>query len=332
MLLIGAFAASLSSCSPTPRDCARPDVFCAGLVTDFGSTSEGIAYQAWLGLQDVKSLGLADRIDRIETADTRDRAANISVLADAGYDVIVTVGPSIADETKAAAQKYPNLMFIGVEQPQQTELTNLAGLVFHEEHSGFLAGALAALMTRTGHVSAVCEARYIDAIRRYCDGFRAGARYVSGNVQASVTYREGAAELLFQDSDWGSATAIRQLKEGADIVFAAGGATGDAALEAAERNGALVIGTETDMYDRVPEIRAGLLTSAVNDVRSGIIDLLHLARQGQFPAGQYVGQVGLAPYHDLDSFIPAEARIKIQEIRLGLERNSILMDIPFQSP
>ena len=93
-------------------------MFCAGLVTGFGPIDGGINQEAWLGLQDAKAGHLVDRIDAIETIDARDRAKNISTFAEDGYDVIITVGASISDETTAAAQKYTSLLFIGVEQPQ----------------------------------------------------------------------------------------------------------------------------------------------------------------------------------------------------------------------
>ena len=66
--------------------------------------------------EDAKSDGLLDRVDRIETINSRDRAANIAAFGDAGYDIVVTVGASISDETAAAAQRYPDAAFIGVEQ------------------------------------------------------------------------------------------------------------------------------------------------------------------------------------------------------------------------
>ena len=67
------FILIFSSCAPRPTDCARPGVFCVGLVTASGSIDDGINQQAWLGLQDTKGEGLTDRIDYIETVDSRDR-------------------------------------------------------------------------------------------------------------------------------------------------------------------------------------------------------------------------------------------------------------------
>ncbi len=315
-----------------PQDCVRTDVFCAGLVTDFGSVGEGINQQAWLGLQDAKAANLAERIDYIETVDTRDRAANIDVLAKDGYDVIVTTGAGLAEDTSAAAKKYPKILFIGVEQPQTSRILNLAGLVFHEDQSGFLAGALAAMMTQTDQAGAVCEERFIDPMRRYCDGFQAGAKYVNPDVKVIVDYRAGSPDNLFNDTDWGRNSAVQLVNQGADVVFAAGGGTADAALEAAASGGSFVIGTETDVYARLPNIRSVLLTSAMNDVRSGTLDLLRLARQGQFPSGEFPGQVSLAPFHDLDREIPQSIKVRLSGIQKGLADGSISTGIPYKSP
>jgi basic membrane protein A len=321
-----------SACGPRPQDCASPSVFCVGLVTDFGTVSEGIAREAWLAVQDAKAAGLVDRADYIETLDSRDRAANVATFADAGYDVVVTSGSAMSDATTAAARKYATLEFIGVEQPQPEQVPNLTGLVFHEERSGFLAGALAAMITTTGRIAAVCEAKYVDPIRRYCDGFQTGAEFARRDVSVTVSYRDGAPELLFRDNEWGAATAVQQVNEGADIIFAAGAQTADAALVAAARAGALVMGTETDVYERLPSVRAQLVTSAINDIRSGVLDLLQLVRKGGLPDGEYAGQVGLAPYHDQDGRIPSDTRTRIEDIRSRLLSGTLRLDVPYEAP
>lgn len=330
--LILFFVLTFSACAPRPQDCAREDVFCVGLVTDFGSIREGINQEAWLGLQDAKADEKIDRVDFIETVDARDRAKNIEAFAENGYDVIITVGASISAETLAAAQKYPRLLFVGVEQPQNTKYPNLAGLVFHEERSGFMAGALAALITETNAVAALCEAKFIDPMRRYCDGFQAGALYAKQDVKVTVVYREGPTEDLFNDANWGQTTALKLVNDGADVLFAAGGGTADAALEAAAAEGAYVIGAETDNYARLTDIRPRLATSAVNDVRSGVHELMRLARAGQFPSGEFIGQVGLAPFHDFENKVPTAVTTRMNEILGGLGNGSIKIDIPYKSP
>ena len=322
----------LGACSPQPKDCARPDVFCAGLVTDYGTVEAGIQREAWLGLQDAQAQRLIDRIDVIETVDARDRAANIAVLAGENYDVIVTVGASMSDATETAAHQNPALSFIGVEQPGVAALPNLTRLVFHEDRSAFLAGALAARMTQTGTVAAVCEAKFIDSMRRYCDGFQAGARYIQPGIRVLVAYRDGSPDLLFNDSVWGRAAALRQIQAGADVLFAAGGSTADAALQAAAAQGVSLIGSETDLYLDRPDLRALLLTSAVNDVRSGVLNLVRLARQRELPAGEYFGASKLADFHDWDRRIPTDVKSELEQMRSGLDLGQISPDVPYEMP
>ena len=175
-------ALTLPGCS-SRADCARADVFCAGLVTGFGQINDrGLNQSAWEGLVQAKQAGLLDQITYIETIDSKDRAANITALAKSGYDLVVTVGASMAEATAAAAEAHPRTLFIGVDQEQEIVRTNFAGLVFHEDQGGFLAGALAASMTKTRRVAAICEAAWIQSMRRYCEGFRAGVRYFSPDV------------------------------------------------------------------------------------------------------------------------------------------------------
>jgi basic membrane protein A and related proteins len=322
----------LPACGPQPQDCARSEVFCAGLVTDFGSVSTGIRHQAWLGLQDALAAQLVDRVDFIETIDARDRAANIDVLTEAGYDVIVTVGSALSDETMAAASTHPRLLFIGVEQPQDVVRPNLAGLVFHEEYSGYLAGALAARLSEGGHVGAVCDAQFIDPMRRYCEGFRQGARAFDPHVDVRIDYRDGAREDLFNDAGWGQMAALRQVAQGTDVLFAAGGRTAEGALQAAAASGIDVIGAETDLYPELESIRPMLVTSATNDVRSGVLELVRLAGRGEFPAGEYFGSVKLAPWHEFNRRIPADLKQEIDKLSLSLQQEDIPLDIPYKNP
>ena len=307
-------------------------MFCVGLVTTSGSIEDGINHEAWLGLQDAKAENLADRIDYIETVDSRDREKNITFFAQRGYDVIITVGSSIADETVSSAMHNPKVLFIGVEQPQPTKYPNLTGLIFHEEHSGFLAGTLAAMITQTDRVAAVCEEKFIDPMRRYCDGFIEGVRFVDPKIKTDAVYRDGASENLFNDPEWANTTTQQVVNNGADVLFAAGSGTGDAALESAANQGVAVIGAETDAYTRLMSIRQQLVSSALNDIRLGVRDLMRLTRSGQFPSDEFFGQVELAPFHEWESRIPQTVKDRLLEIENSLNDGSIQTNVPYKSP
>jgi basic membrane protein A len=318
----------LAGCAARPQDCLRPMVRCAGLVTDFGSVDEGIPREAWLALQDALAADLLDRVDFIETVDTRDREANIASLAATGYDIIITVGAGTTDETLAVARAFPVLYFIGVQQSPEPQLQpgNYATLEFREEHSGFLAGAVAGLITRSGRVAAVCEVEFIDSIRRTCDGFRNGAVYVNPAIEVDVSYRSGPEELLFRDQDWGKATAAMSIDQGADVIFAVGEDTAAAALEAAAKRGAMVIGAETDQFSDLPGVGEALVTSATLDIRGGLLALVQEIVEGRFRAGQHWGDVGLAPFHNIADSLAPTVQSRLADIAGDLRAGVIRLD------
>ena len=107
----------IPACAPTAPDCTKADVFCVGLVTDVGKVDDKSFNQtAWEGVQKAKTDGVANWVQYIETTDAKDYDKNIATFADAGYDEIVTVGFNLTEATYAAAKKYPNVKFIGIDQ------------------------------------------------------------------------------------------------------------------------------------------------------------------------------------------------------------------------
>ena len=170
--------------APTEADCAKEDVVCIGLVTDVGEVDDKSFNQsAWEGAQQA-----AEELDGIanyiETKDAKDYAANMQLFIDKGYDYLVTVGFAMGTATVEAAKANPNVKFVGVDQGQWTEtVPNVIGLIFHEDQSGFLAGALAAQMTKTNTIAAVLGTDLIPPVVAFKEGYEAGAKYINPEHQ-----------------------------------------------------------------------------------------------------------------------------------------------------
>jgi len=169
-------------------------------------------------------------------------------------------------------------------------------------------------------------------MRRYCDGFKAGAQYIDPKINIDVVYRTGSNQYLFNDPDWGTQAAHQAVNDGADVIFAAGENTADAALETAAGQGAYVIGSETDQYESLTDLRSRIVSSAINDIRSGIRDLMRLVRNNQQPAGNFFGPIALAPFHDLESQIPQSVKDQLNQLARDLTSNPIIDDVPYQKP
>jgi basic membrane protein A len=193
-------------------------------------------------------------------------------------------------------------------------------------------------MTATGKVGAVLGADAYPPVWRYGEGFRAGAQYINPEVKVIVAYHNDADldEASF-DPDWGAMTAYTMIDEGVDLLFGGSGTTGDGAVVAAVQRGIYAIGAEMDQYYLQPEAAPLLLSSAVKLVKPGTYALIELARDAQvgtgvFPGGNYSGECGYAPFHDLDSQVPAEVKARMEEINQGLHEDTIKTDVPPTKP
>ncbi|MGD9890711.1 MAG: BMP family protein [Dehalococcoidia bacterium] len=300
-----------------------------GLVTDVGKVDDkNFNQSAWEGVQQAeKQLGA--EVKYIETTDPKDYAKNIEQFANSDYNVIVTVGFGLAEATNAAAKKYPNIKFIGVDQFQApgAEVANYAGLVFDEDKSGFLAGALAAQMNQTGTIGQVLGTDVVPAVKKFGEGFKAGAVYAKPGINVLTWYHPGGLAKGFTDPEEGKKQALQMISQNADVIFAAGGLTGNGGLLGCAEKNVLAIGVDADQYYTVPEAQKVLLSSAMKLITPGVFELVRAAKDGNFKGGNFVGQVGLAPYHDLESKVPQAVKDKIEEIDKGLKEGTIKTNV-----
>ncbi|MEC9033878.1 MAG: BMP family ABC transporter substrate-binding protein [Actinomycetota bacterium] len=310
-------------------DIVLPDDFCIGLVTDVGLVDDKSFNQAaWTGAQHGAEL-LGVPVSYIETQDSKDYADNIALYANEGCDVIVTVGFAMAEATAIAAVEYPDINFIGVDAFQGEAMDNVAGLVFNEDRAGFLAGALAASMSESGIVGQVLGTNLVPPVQAFGSGFDLGARYINPDIEILKTYHPGAIEVAFGDPEWGATTSRQAMDNGADVIFAAGGATGNGGLieiasEAEAGSRVFCIGVDLDQWYSVPEAQPCLITSAEKHMVQGVSDLIVQAAAGEMPTGNVYGTVGLAPYHDFDSQISDEIKATIEEIAAALNDGSMV--------
>ncbi len=297
-------------------DCAAEETLCVGVVTDVGKIDDKSFNQsAWEGAKLAES-ELGANIDFIETQDSTDYATNIGSFIDQGYDVIVTVGFALGEATTIAAGENPDTYFIGVDQFQGEELPNLAGLIFPEDQAGFLAGALAGLMTESGTVAQVLGTDLVPPVVAFKEGFEGGVEYSNPDADVISTYHPGGLDVAFTDPTWGADTARQALDNGADVIFGAGGLTGNGALQEVAKEGgsAFCIGVDSDQWETVPEAQPCLITSAMKLITPGVRDIVGQFVDGNPPSGNYVGDVGLADYHDFDSEIPEEVKTAITDL------------------
>jgi basic membrane protein A and related proteins len=333
------FPGAVQAAAPAAEvDCTKADSFCVGLVTDVGKIDDKSFNQsAYEGLKQAeKDLGAT--IKYIETTDSKDYGKNISTFAEAGYKVIITVGFALTDATIEAAKQYPDVKFIGVDQFQAAEIKNLSGVIFDEDKSGYLAGVLAGLMTKSNKVGGVFATDTIPPVWRFGEGYRAGVKSVNAKAEINIVYHNDVGlDKTFVDPEWGKTTSNSMMDKGVDIIFGAGGKTGNGALIAVAGKSTTAkpiyaIGVDTDQYLTVPEAQKVLLSSAMKSITPAVFDNVKAVKDGKFKGGNFVGPVALAPFHDCDKAVSAEIKAKLEAADKGLKDGTIKTNVAPTKP
>ncbi|HQV27692.1 MAG TPA: BMP family ABC transporter substrate-binding protein [Thermoflexales bacterium] len=310
---------------------AAPKKLKVGLVTDVGSLDDkSFNASAWAGVQRaMKDFGIEAKA--IESKQPTDYQKNIGQFVNEKYDLIITVGFLMGDDTAKAAGQYPDqkMAIVDVGYYDDKAPKNVMGLNFAEDQSGFLAGTLAGLMTKSNVLGGVYGLA-IPPVCKFRKGYEAGIKSVNANAKVFGVYQGPSDGTPFQNPAWGAARAKDQIQQKADVIFSAGGNTGNGGLEEiAKATGVLGIGVDQDQFltlsDNVKKI---LLTSAMKRVDQATYLAVKDVVDGKFKGGNVVFDIkndgiGLAPYHDLDSKVSADIKTKVDAAIKGLKDGTL---------
>jgi basic membrane protein A len=308
-----------------------------GLVTDVGEVDDRSFNQsAWEGVQ-AAAEAAGGEASYIETQDSTDYATNIAEFAENDYDVIVTVGFALSEATLQAAADYPDIYFIGVDQFQGEVMDNVVGLVFHEDQAGYLAGVLAARLTESGTIAGVYGTDLVPAVVAFARGYEAGAAATNPDINVITTFHPGGLDVAFTDPEWGGGTAAQAIDQGADVVFSAGGKTGNGGLtETANRTSEdemiYCIGVDTDQWETLPEAHDCLVSSAMKVIPTGVQEIMDQYLAGEPASGNFFGPVGLAPFHDFADSVPQDVQDELATLAEQLAAGELETGVDMSAP
>jgi basic membrane protein A and related proteins len=245
-------------------------------------------------------------------------------------DIIVTVGFLLADATLKAAKANPDIDFAIVDNayaPGEAP-SNLKSLTFNTAQPSYLAGYLAAGMTKTGVVGTFGGLN-IPTVTIYMDGFYEGvAAYNKANGTAvkvvgwNEKTQQGTFTNDFEDKNKGQVVGQNLTAAGADILFPVAGPAGLGALQTAkDSNGSVnAIWVDTDGCVSAAEYCSVLETSVEKGMDVAVEKAIEDSLNKSFTSEAYIGTlnnggVGLAPYHDFDSEVPADLKAQIDTLK-----------------
>lgn len=320
------------------RVTAQTKEFKIGVVTDAGGIDDGSFIQgSWQGIVDAaQQLGVAKPV-AVESFDSSEYEANLELFAERGYDVVISIGFALAQATRQAAAKFPNIHFIGIDYSQSPDdiLPNITTVFFDGRKLGFLTGVLAARLTKSNTIGAVLGTGDIPPVVEFGTGLENGVNYIDKKSNLKINfvsiYHPGGVINAFNDPVWGAQTAAQLIDQGADVVFGGGGTTGNGAiLEVAKRTTKdkplYCIGVDVDQWLTVPAAQSCLVTSALKESAPTLVQLIKQAKDGTLKGGNVEGGIGLAPFHAFENLITPEIAAELKQVEADLESGALTTD------
>ncbi len=272
---------------------------------------------AWAGFQKAeKELGV--EIQVVEPEGVADYQSAAASLANAGYQLIFATGNDWGDTITEVAAQYPEVCFVGLNVTATGDNVAVAQTADHQ--LGFLAGALAAMMSESGTVGYI-GGKEVPSQVRFEVGYEEGVAYINESCKVLPTY-VGA----FNDPATGKEFALELINQGADVIFHTAGQSGGGMFEAVgETDGVYAIGVDSNQ-DGIVEGK--VLTSTLKNLDAIAYDMIERVVGGNFTSGTVVydltnGGVGLTDMEFTKDAIGEEKLAKLDEIKAGIIDGSI---------
>ena len=266
------------------------------------------------GLEEAKAkLGIT--YDEYEPKDPSAEAENqLRTYAESGqYNLIIATGFSMKDALLNVAKEFPDQKFAIIDERIEGQ-PNVASLSFKEHEGSFLAGALAAMMSKSNVIGYVGGAES-PLIQKFEVGYVQGAKYVKPDIKVLVVYVGGTN--AFNDPTSAKARAEALISQGADVIYHAAGASGKGVFQAAKEKGVYAIGVDSNQDGLAEGV---ILTSMLKRVDTAVFNIINETKDGKFEGkiyeyGMKEGGVGLTDFKFTKEKIGEENIKKLEEIQ-----------------
>jgi basic membrane protein A len=205
-----------------------------------------------------------------------DQAEALADYARRGYNVVIGHGGEFQDAATRVASQFPETTFI--VHNGTAPGGNIATLDFNYRQFGYLLGYIAGKMSKSG------KAGWI------------GAQKIKFSTDLEASYKDGFMKarpdgevFVAYTNDWddiakGKEAALNQISQGADVIFPTMDNAAIGSLQAAQEKGIWAFGL---YYDALPDWPNTVIQSAIMDIKSAMVDVLKLARDGKLEPKNY---------------------------------------------
>lgn len=252
------------------------DSFTYALVTP-GAAGDGSFIDASIrGVQRAEAeLGVTGAVVEAESVAQQESVLRSTVATQP--DIILAPG---LDEASllAVANENPDQLFGVPSDIYVDELpVNVQAFTINVHTASYLGGYVAGSLTETGTVGAVLG-QDNPGLNQFYYGYLQGVLAACEDCTVLPSYLNGE----FGDPSVGQEAALSQFQEGADIVYAVAGLSGQGVFTAAQSEGAYAIGVDVDQDGDAP---GTVITSVMKRVDETAYALIESALSDQFQSG-----------------------------------------------
>lgn len=202
------------------------------------------------------------------------------------YDLIIAVGFLQLTSLNKTARDYPDQNFTLIDD--ELTLPNVRSVLFKEEESAFLVGAMAAMVTQTNKIGFLGGLELF-LILKFLAGYEQGAHYINPDINVTAMFSPNPTN-PWGDIAGGKNVGKALLNAGNDVIFAAAGGTGIGVFQAVnETDDAYAIGVDSDQDG---EAKGKILCSMLKKVEAAVFNSIRDTVFENFTAG--TSTLGLA--------------------------------------
>src|SRR2546430_1802404 len=292
-------------------------------------------------MQAAKAQNSNIKVDYVQSRNEADYGPNLNGYVQQKCDLIVAVGGLMGDATKAAASANPSAKFAIVDA--KIDLPNVYSMQFDTAQAAFLAGYLAAGESKSG-VVATYGGLKIPPVTIFMDGFADGvAQYnkVKGKSVKVLGWdkaaQNGSFANSFTDQNAGKRLSDQFIAQGADVILPVAGGTGLGSASGAQQSGGKysIIWVDQDGCTSASQYCSVFLSTVVKNMSDAVRDTVLKAADGSLGAGGSIGTlanngVQLAPYHDMDSKVPADLKSELDQLKADIVSGKVQVTSPAQ--
>ncbi|MDE1160026.1 MAG: BMP family ABC transporter substrate-binding protein [Neorhizobium sp.] len=232
---------------------------------------------AYNGAEKFKKETGIDYRDFEPTSDTQGEQA-LRNFASRGYNPVVAVSFAWTSALEKVAGEFPDTKFYIIDSV--VDLKNVHSIVYKEEEGSYLVGLLAGMKAKSGKVGFV-GGMDIPLIRKFACGYAQGAK--AANAKTEVFQNMiGTTGAAWNDPVRAGELTKNQIDQGAEVIYAAAGASGLGVLQTAADNKKFSIGVDSNQNYLHP---GSVLTSMVKGVDLAVYNAFSDVKNDKFAAG-----------------------------------------------